>query len=233
MGVNFDCDLYWTADRVALLGALSILPEYLRSAAAESGAAIDYRDWQIPLGRRFRALKLWMTLRLDGVESIREMIRRHVALTQDLAALVAVDERFEIVAPHPLNLLVVRLTGDDADARTDALIDAANATGRVLFTRTVLDGRVALRFSIGARATTREHVEAGWRLLQDWPPPERFVSPDRSSTTPAVTQTGQAAAIRVSRSTSMNAVAPQTVSSSSSKKCSRRSVGLRPQRSEW
>ena len=59
MGVNFDCDLFWTADRAALLGALSILPEYLRSAAAESGAAIDYRDWQIPLGRRFRALKLW------------------------------------------------------------------------------------------------------------------------------------------------------------------------------
>ena len=59
MGVNFDCDLYWTADRAALLGALSILPEYLRSAAAESGAAIDYRDWQVPLGRRFRALKLW------------------------------------------------------------------------------------------------------------------------------------------------------------------------------
>ncbi|HEX6660020.1 MAG TPA: pyridoxal-dependent decarboxylase, partial [Ilumatobacter sp.] len=85
MGVNFDCDLYWTADRVALLGALSILPEYLRSAAAESGAAIDYRDWQIPLGRRFRALKLWMTLRLDGVESIRAMIRRHVELTDRLA----------------------------------------------------------------------------------------------------------------------------------------------------
>ena len=64
MGVNFDCDLFWTADRLALLGALSILPEYLRSAAAEAGAAIDYRDWQVPLGRRFRALKLWMTLRL-------------------------------------------------------------------------------------------------------------------------------------------------------------------------
>jgi aromatic-L-amino-acid decarboxylase len=169
MGVNFDCDLFWTADRSSVLGALSILPEYLRSAAAESGAAIDYRDWQIPLGRRFRALKLWMTLRLDGVASIQAMIRRHVELTGRLAALVAADERFEIVAPHPLNLLVVRLAGDDsddADARTDALIAAANATGQVLFTRTVLDGRVALRFSIGARATRWEHVEAGWRLVQ-------------------------------------------------------------------
>jgi aromatic-L-amino-acid/L-tryptophan decarboxylase len=164
MGVNFDCDLSWTADRAALLGALSILPEYLRSAAAESGAAIDYRDWQVPLGRRFRALKLWMTLRLDGVEPIRAMIRRHISLTQRLADLVAEDERFEIVAPHPLNLLVMRLRA--GDAATDALTEAANATGSVLFTRTVLDGKVALRFSIGARATEWEHVDAAWRLLQ-------------------------------------------------------------------
>jgi aromatic-L-amino-acid decarboxylase len=164
MGVNFDCDLYWTADRTALLGALSILPEYLRSAAAESGAAVDYRDWQVPLGRRFRALKLWLTLRLDGVEPIRAMIRRHVELTQRLAQLVDEDDRFEVVAPHPLNLLVVRLTaGDEA---TDALIAAANATGEVLLTRTVLDGRVALRISIGATRTEWHHVEAAWRLLQ-------------------------------------------------------------------
>ncbi len=66
MGVNFDCTTYWTSDRASLLGALSILPEYLRSAAAESGAVIDYRDWQVPLGRRFRALKLWFTIRCDG-----------------------------------------------------------------------------------------------------------------------------------------------------------------------
>ena len=166
MGVNFDCDLYWTADRGALLGALSILPEYLRSAAAETGAAIDYRDWQIPLGRRFRALKLWMTLRLDDIDATRAMIRRHVELTARLAAEVSKDERFELVAESPLSLLVVRLAGPAGDARTDALIEAANGTGQVLFTRTVLDGRVALRFSIGASATRWEHVEAAWRLLQ-------------------------------------------------------------------
>ena len=127
MGVNFDCDLYWTADRVALLGALSILPEYLRSAAAESGAAIDYRDWQIPLGRRFRALKLWFAIRLDGSAAFQAMIRHHVTLTQELAALVRRDDRFEIVAPHPLNLLCVRLVA--GDAATDDLIERANATG--------------------------------------------------------------------------------------------------------
>ncbi len=163
MGVNFDCDLFWTADRAALLGALSILPEYLRSAAAETGAVIDYRDWQVPLGRRFRALKLWFTLRLDGVAPVRSMIERHVELTQRLAAVVAADERFEIVAPHPLNLLCVRLrSGDQA---TDALVERANATGEALFTRTVLDGRSAVRISIGTTRTEWSHVEQAWKLL--------------------------------------------------------------------
>ena len=163
MGVNFDCDLYWTADRAALLGALSILPEYLRSAAAVTTAAIDYRDWQIPLGRRFRALKLWFTIRLDGVDQFTAMIRRHVDMTQHLAATVESDRRFEIIAPHPLNLLCLRLRGDDA--ATESLIERANASGEALFTRTVLDGCTALRFSIGTRTTEQHHVDAAWQLL--------------------------------------------------------------------
>jgi aromatic-L-amino-acid/L-tryptophan decarboxylase len=165
MGVVFDCDLFYTADRGALLGALSILPEYLRSRAAESGAAIDYRDWQIPLGRRFRALKLWFTIRTGGAIDAVAMIRQHVAATQSLAATVAADDRFEVVAPHPLNLLCLAVRGDDA--ATDALIERANATGQALFTRTVLDGRTALRFSIGGRTTSDDHVRAGWALLCD------------------------------------------------------------------
>ena len=164
MGVNFDCDLFYTADRVALLGALSILPEYLRSAAAESGAVIDYRDWQVPLGRRFRALKLWFTIRAGGVADAISMIHRHVATTQQLAQWVGADDRFEIVAPHPLNLLCLRLkAGNEA---TDGLIARANDTGRALFTRTVLDGQVACRVSVGASATQERHVRAGWELLQ-------------------------------------------------------------------
>lgn len=164
MGVNFDCDLYWTADRRSLLGALSILPEYLRSAAAESGSAIDYRDWQIPLGRRFRSLKLWFAIRLDGLETFRTMIRDHVAMAQQLAVAIGRDERFEIVAPHPLNLVCLRLRGDDE--LTDQLIERANQTRKVLFTRTVLDGRSVLRFSVGSRTTTRDHVMRAWELLQ-------------------------------------------------------------------
>lgn len=174
MGVNFDCDLYWTGDRAALLGALSILPEYLRSEAAETGAVIDYRDWQIPLGRRFRSLKLWFAIRCDGVASFQAMIRHHVALTQELAGWVADDDRFEVVAPHPLNLLCIAVRNGDPDAAnaaTDALIDAANASGDALFTRTVLDGRSVLRISIGARSTERRHVEAAWHLLRQLAPP--------------------------------------------------------------
>ena len=169
MGVNFDCDLFWTTDRHSLISALSILPEYLRSAAALSGAVIDYRDWQIPLGRRFRSLKLWFVIRLEGVSVFQDMIRSHVRWTQDLAAKIRSDDRFEIMAPHPLNLICLRLKGEsplDGDARTDALIEAANATREVLFTRTVLDGRSVLRFSIGVRTTEYSHVLAGWELCQ-------------------------------------------------------------------
>lgn len=168
MGVGFDASLYWTADRLSLLGALSILPEYLRSAAAESGA-IDYRDWQIPLGRRFRALKLWFVLRLDGVDAIKAMIRSHIGITQTLAGWVHEDDRFEVVAPHSLNLLCIALRDDDperANARTEALIDAVNASGEALFTRTVLDGRTVLRFSVGGSRTTQDHVATAWATLQ-------------------------------------------------------------------
>jgi aromatic-L-amino-acid decarboxylase len=171
MGITFDCDLYWTADRGALLGALSILPEYLRSAAADAGAAVDLRDWQIPLGRRFRALKLWFGIRLDGVESFQQRIRRHVELTQQLARWIEADDRFEIVAPHALNLVCLRVTdAAGGDSATDALVDSANATHEAMFTRTVLDGRSVLRFSIGGGATEEQHVAAAWKLLQSLAP---------------------------------------------------------------
>jgi aromatic-L-amino-acid/L-tryptophan decarboxylase len=164
MGVNFDCTTYWTSDRSSLLGALSILPEYLRSAATETGAVIDYRDWQVPLGRRFRALKLWFTIRCEGTASFQQMICEHVTMTQQLAQWVADDDRFEIVAPHPLNLICLALTA--GDAATDALIEVANASDAGHFTRTVLDGRSVLRISVGARTTTPAHVRAMWDTLR-------------------------------------------------------------------
>jgi len=118
-------------------------------------------------------LKLWFAIRCDGVKAFQAMIRRHVSLTGELAAWVAGDDRFDIVAPHPLNLICLAVRGDDVESSniaTDTLIDAANASDDALFTRTVLDGRSVLRVSIGARSTERHHVESAWRLLQDLTP---------------------------------------------------------------
>ena len=160
---NFDCDAFYLADRGALIDTMSILPEYLRNAATESGAVIDYRDWQVPLGRRFRALKLWAVIRWYGAQGLQAHVRKHVALAQEFASWVADDERFELVAPHPLALVTFRLReGDDA---TLALMHRVNATGRAYLTHTSVNGRVALRFAIGAVLTERRHVEQAWQLL--------------------------------------------------------------------
>jgi len=160
---NFDCDTFWVADRSALLGALSILPEYLRNAATESGAVIDYRDWHVPLGRRFRSLKLWAVIRWYGAEGLREYIRHHVALAQQFAEWVRADERFEIVAPHPLSLVTFRLrSGDDA---TMALMRELNDSGALYLTHTMVNGQTALRMAIGSPLTELRHVEAAWQAL--------------------------------------------------------------------
>jgi aromatic-L-amino-acid decarboxylase len=102
MFTNFDCDCFYVADRKTLIQALSILPEYLRNQATESGAVIDYRDWQIPLGRRFRALKLWFVIRHYGVEGLRHHVRGHVALAQEFAGWVQAEPHFELAVRPPL-----------------------------------------------------------------------------------------------------------------------------------
>ena len=161
---GFDATLFWVADRAALTGALSILPEYLRNAATDSGAVVDYRDWQIPLGRRFRALKLWFVLRWYGAEGLREHVRGHVALAQELAGWAAADDRFEVATPHPLSLVCLRprwAPDVDADVATMTLLDRLVDGGEVFLTHTTVGGSAVLRVAIGAPATTREHVRAG------------------------------------------------------------------------
>src|SRR5690242_4263251 len=162
---NFDCDAFWVADRAALVGALSILPEYLRNAATDSGAVIDYRDWHVPLGRRFRALKLWAVIRWYGAEGLRDHIRGHVGMAQEFAKWVAADERFELLAPHPLSLVTFRLrAGDEATKR---LLQRLNASGRVHLTHTRVNGAFTLRLALGGTWTQRRHVEAAWQLIAD------------------------------------------------------------------
>jgi len=168
MLTNFDCTAFWVTDRAPLLRALSILPEYLRNAATETGAVIDYRDWHVPLGRRFRALKLWLVLRWYGLAGLRAMVRRHVALAQQLAQRIAAEPEWELAAPVPLNLVCFRHRGgDEVNQRA---MEAVNASGQAYLTHTRLDGKLTLRLSIGQSHTEARHVERVWRLLQEATP---------------------------------------------------------------
>jgi len=160
---NFDCSAFWVARRAELVEALAVTPAYLENDATGSGAVIDYRDWQIPLGRRFRALKLWFVLRRYGLEGLRAMIREHVALAAGFAARVAADPRFEVVAPVTLNLVCFRYRGNDAD--NQRLQRTLEASGRLFISHTVLDGQHVLRFCVGQGATRAEHVDAAWREI--------------------------------------------------------------------
>jgi len=165
MFTNFDCDCFYVADRGRLIRTLSVLPEYLKNKATESGAVIDYRDWQIPLGRRFRSLKLWFVLRWFGVRQLQERIRRHVALAQQFAGWVGQHADFEVVAPVPLGLVCFRHRG--GEAVNQQILDRLNASGRMLLTHTRLDGQLTLRMAIGQTETQERHVAEAWRLIQE------------------------------------------------------------------
>lgn len=163
---GFDCDAFWVADRAELTGALTVLREYLRNAASDSGSVIDYRDWQVPLGRRFRALKLWFVLRWYGAEGLRAHIRRSVALAGEFAELVRADGRFDIVAPPSLSL-VCFAPRQASDATRAELLRRVNAGGDCLLSQASVDGRYALRFAVGSPYTGSDHVAAAWRRIAD------------------------------------------------------------------
>ncbi len=165
MFTNFDCNCFYVADRKALIDTLSILPEYLRNQATESGAVFDYRDWHIPLGRRFRSLKLWFVIRHYGVEGLQYHVRRHIEIAQQFAEWVKRDERFEMVAPAPLNLVCFRHRGGDES--NQLLMDRLNHSGDLYLTHTRLNDRFILRFCVGQTHTTLRHVENAWRRIQE------------------------------------------------------------------
>ncbi len=164
MFTNFDCDCFFVADRAALIRTLSILPEYLRNQATESGAVIDYRDWHVPLGRRFRSLKLWFVIRHYGVEGLRTHVRRHIQIAQEFVHWVEEDADFELAAPAPLNLVCFRHRG--GDAVNQAIMERVNAGGGMYLTHTKLNGQMTLRMSIGQTNTERRHVEHAWEQLR-------------------------------------------------------------------
>ena len=165
MFTNFDCDCFYVADRAALIKTLSVLPEYLRNKATESGAVIDYRDWQIPLGRRFRALKLWFVIRHYGVSGLQQQVRRHVELAQQFAGWVAQDADFELAAPAPLNLVCFRHRG--GEAVNQAIMDRLNDSGDLFLTHTRLKERLTLRLCVGQTRTELRHVQAAWKRIRE------------------------------------------------------------------
>lgn len=165
MFTNFDCNCFYVADRRHLIQTLSILPEYLRNQATESGAVIDYRDWHIQLGRRFRSLKLWFVIRHYGVEGLQHHIREHVRLAQKFAGSVRSDARFEIVASAKLNLVCFRLRSGDPD--NQLLMDRLNASGDLYLTHTKLNGKLTLRLCVGQTNTQASHVERAWQRIRE------------------------------------------------------------------
>lgn len=168
---SFDCDLFWVRDRAALTRALSITPEYLRNEASDAGAVIDYRDWQVPLGRRMRALKLWFVLRHYGAEGLRAHVRRGVAAAAAFEARVAADGRFEMPAPRSLGLVTFRVRGPDS--LTERLVARVNGRGRVLISHTrARAGSHAepvylARLAAGATLTERRHADDAWAEVRD------------------------------------------------------------------
>ena len=162
LGVSFDCSAYYVRDPEHLVRVMSTSPSYLRTAVDEK--VKNLRDWGIPLGRRFRALKLWFVIRHYGVEGLQHHIREHVRLAQEFSQWVKADDRFELIAEPPLNLVCFRLKGDDAT--NQKLLDSLNASGRMYLTHTKLDGRIVLRMSIGQTHTQDRHTEAAWAQIR-------------------------------------------------------------------
>ncbi len=160
---NFDCSCFWVADRRRLVGALSILPPYLRNAASETGEVVDYRDWHVPLGRRFRALKLWWVLRHYGRTGLQDVVRDHLAWARELDRALRDHPAYEVIAPTVFGLVSFRhLDGDEA---TDALVEHLNADGSRLVLGSVVDGRRYVRVSIGAERTRPADVAALWDAI--------------------------------------------------------------------
>jgi aromatic-L-amino-acid decarboxylase len=174
LGASFDCSLYYVRDADALVRVMSTSPSYLRTPA--DGEVRNLRDWGLPLGRRFRALKLWCLIREQGVEGLQRRLRRDLENARWLAARVVETPGWRVVAPVHLQTVCVRYVpmalappekGDALDAHTLAWVERLNRSGTAYLTPALLDGRWMVRASIGALTTEREHVEALWARMRE------------------------------------------------------------------
>ena len=164
MLTNFDCSCLFIKNRDELISALRIMPEYLNNQSSKSGEVIDYRDWQIPLGRRFRSLKLWTVIRYYGIEGLQNYVRHHINIAQQFLSWVKSDERFEIMAPAPLNLICFRAKG--SDKLNKDLLNYINNSGEIYITHTRLNGLFTLRLCVGQTHTDVNHVKEAWGLIK-------------------------------------------------------------------
>ena len=166
LGAQFDCSVHFIRDPESLVRTLAIKPEYLKTHGKDG--IVNYSEWTVPLGRRFRALKLWFLLRAHGLEGLRQMIRNHVRWSENLASRLAAVPGFEIVTEPMLSLFAFRHQARD-EGRTDehnlALIDTINDDGRIYLTQTRVDGRVAIRFQAGQFETTEADVDAAFDVI--------------------------------------------------------------------
>ena len=158
MGVPFDCSCLWLADRGSLINAMSVEPEYLRNAASQTGQVVDFRDWHVQLGRRFRALKLWLLLRCTGVEALAAMIEHHIGLAVALEQRIQASSQLDLAVGRSLTLLSVKHR--DGNGATQGMLDAVNADGRFAVTHCRLDDVLVMRVAIGTLDVEAEDVDA-------------------------------------------------------------------------
>ncbi|MCC5970051.1 MAG: aspartate aminotransferase family protein [Pararhodobacter sp.] len=164
LGVQFDCSTHYLRDPAALVKTLAIEPEYLRTHGAEG--FVNYSEWSVPLGRRFRALKLWFVLRFYGLAGLRAMIRDHIGWAQGLCEKLRADARFEVMSEPVLSLFSFRLRGRDEAAQLDFLA-RVNDDGRIYLTQTRLDGQMVIRFQVGAFSTQAGDMETAFAVLDE------------------------------------------------------------------
>ena len=157
-----DLSAFYTRRPEVMRHAFSLVPEYLRSGG--DPRELNYMDYGVPLGRRFRALKLWFLMRYFGRQGISRILRAHIAWAQEFAQWVDADDRFERVAPAPFSVVCFRLRASDEDNRR--LLEAVNASGKFFLSSTVLNGRLVLRVAVGNLGTTRDDVRNLWDLIQ-------------------------------------------------------------------
>jgi aromatic-L-amino-acid decarboxylase len=167
--VPMDCSVLYVRDEAMLRRTFSLTPEYLTTP--ERGV-LNYADYGIQLGRRFRALKLWFVLRHFGAEGLRAQLRRHIELANEFASWIEAEPNWETLAPHPFSVVCFRykteeMSEEDAERFNAALLEAANASGEVFLSHTKLDGVYALRLAIGNLRTQRTDVEAAWNILRE------------------------------------------------------------------